>query len=110
MATQTERKPEEVKAEEVRREESKPDYYPLRFRSTGLGKTMLEGEPADVTVVDDVLVIHIQSTTPVRWRIRAALTYRGLLKCIKLALKASVLKFVFSGFRTIKNPKLPEDF
>ena len=89
---------------------NKQDYYSLRFRSTGLGKTMLEGEPADVMLVDDMLVMHIQSTTPVRWRIRAALSYRGLLKFIKLALKPSVLRFILFGSRTIRKPKLPEDF
>ena len=91
-------------------EEGKEGYYNLRFRSTGLGKTMLEGDPAGVEVVDDMLVMHIQSTTPVRWRIRAALSYRGLLKFIKLAMKPSVLKFVFFGFKSMRNPKLPEEF
>jgi len=32
-------------------EQAKKNYYTLRFRSTGLGKTMLEGEPAEVKVV-----------------------------------------------------------
>jgi len=91
-------------------QESKEGYYSLRFRSTGLGKTMLEGEPAGVEVIDDMLVMHIQSTTPVRWRIRAALSYRGLLKMIRLSLKSSVLKFIFFGFGSIRKPKLPEDF
>jgi hypothetical protein len=91
-------------------EQAKKNYHTLRFRSTGLGKTMLEGEPADVLVVDDMLVMHIQTTTPVRWLIRAALTYKGLLKMIMLALKPSVLKFVLFGSKSIKNPKLAEDF
>lgn len=85
-------------------------YYTLRFRSTGLGKTMLEGEPADMMVVDDMLVLHIQSTTPVRWRIRAAITYKGLLRILRLALKPSVFKFLLLGLRSISNPKLAEDF
>lgn len=109
-AKQEEVKKEVAKEETPRKEEGKPDYYTLRFRSTGLGKTMLQGEPADIQIVDDMLVMHIQSTTPVRWRIRAALSYRGLLAMIKMALKPSVLKFVLFGFTTIKNPKLPEDF
>lgn len=96
--------------EQAQKNESKQGYYTLRFRSTGLGKTMLEGEPAEVLVVDDMLVMHIQSTTPTRWLIRAALTYKGLLKMIMLALKPSVLKFVLFGFKSIKNPKLGEDF
>jgi len=86
------------------------EYYTLRFRSTGLGKTMLEGEPADIQVVDDMLVLHIQSTTPVRWRIRAAMSFRGLLKAAKMAMKPSVIKFILLGFTTLKKPKLPSDF
>ena len=86
------------------------DYHTLRFRSTGLGKTMLQGEPADIQIVDDMLVMHIQTTTPVRWRIRAALTFRGLLKMVKMGLKPSVIKFILLGFTTLKKPNLPEDF
>jgi hypothetical protein len=85
-------------------------YHTLRFRSTGLGKTMLEGEPADVVIVDDMLVMKIQTTTPVRWVIRAAISYRGLLKILILSLKPSVLKFALLGFRRIRNPRLTEDF
>ena len=90
--------------------QDKEGYYTLRFRSTGLGKTMLEGEPADVSIVDDMLVMHIQSTTPTRWLIRAALSYNGLLKMIMMSLKPSVLRFVLFGARTIKNPKLAKEF
>lgn len=90
--------------------ESKLGYYPLRFRSTGLGKTMLQGEPADIQIVEDMLVMHIQSTTPVRWRIRAALTFRGFLMMLKMALKPSVLKFILRGFTTLRNPKLTDEF
>ena len=71
---------------------------------------MLEGEPADITIVDDMLVMHIQSTKPVKWLIRAGLSYKGLLKMVKLGLKLSIIKFVLFGFRSIKKPKLPEEF
>jgi hypothetical protein len=90
--------------------ESKQEYYTLRFRSTGLGKTMLEGEPADVLVVDDMLVMHIQTTAPVRWVIRAAITYKGLLKILILSLKPPVIKFLLFGCRSMRKPKLAEDF
>lgn len=85
-------------------------YCPLRFRSTGLGKTLIEGEAAGVKIVDDTLVLLIQSTKPVRWQIRAAMSYRGLLQAIKLALKPEVIKFLLLGWRTIKKPTLPEEF
>ena len=102
----------EAKAEATveKKELQEGEYHTLRFRSTGLGKTMLQGEPADIQIVDDMLVMHIQSTTPVRWRIRAALSFRGLLKMVKMGLKLSVIKFVLFGFTTLKKPNLPEDF
>ncbi len=82
----------------------------MRFRSTGLGKTMLHGDVIDVNVVEDCIVLHIQSVSPVRWHIRAALTYKGLLKVIRLTLKASVIKFLLLGFKRLKNPRLPDEF
>ena len=96
--------------EQAQKNESKQGYYTLRFRSTGLGKTMLEGEPADVLVVDDMLVMHIQTTAPVRWVIRAAITYKGLLKILILSLKPPVIKFLLFGCRSMRKPKLAEDF
>ena len=91
-------------------EQAQKNYHTLRFRSTGLGKTMLEGEPADVLVVDDMLVMHIQSTTPTRWLIRAAITYKGLLKILRLSLKPAVIKFLLFWGRSMRKPKLAEDF
>lgn len=110
MSGELQKRDEQGNTEMTKTEKEKPDYYTLRFRSTGLGKTMLEGEPAEIQIIDDMLVMHIQSTTPVRWRIRAALTFRGLLKAVKLGLKPSVIKFVLLGFKTLKSPKLPEEF
>lgn len=105
-----EEKKAEAKKEGVKKEQPKGSYHTLRFRSTGLGKTMLQGEPEEIRIVDDMLVLHIQSTTPVRWRIRAALTFRGLLKAFKLALKLEVMKFILFGFKTLRNPKLSDEF
>lgn len=113
MEPQKERKLEpqkEEKNEEQNEEQQKEGYYPFRFRSTGLGNTLLEGEPAEIVIVDDVLVMHIQTTSPVRWRIRAGLTFKGLLKSIKLALKWSVIKFLLRGVFTLKHPRLPTEF
>lgn len=91
-------------------EEKKDGYYSFRFRSTGLGETILMGEPLDVLVQDDLLIMKVQSTEPVRWVIRAGLSYRGLLKAIMLGLKFSVIKFVLFGWTKLKNPKLPTEF
>jgi len=110
MATEMAQKEISEDAAASKKEETTSGYYPLRFRSTGLGKTMLQGEPADIEIVDDMLVMHIQSTTPVRWRIRAALTFRGLLMMVRMALKPSVIMFILRGITTLKNPKLSDKF
>jgi len=92
------------------KEEKKDGYYSFRFRSTGLGETILMGEPLDVIVQDDLLILKVQSTEPVRWVIRAGLSYRGLLKAVMLGLKSSVIKFLLFGWTKLKNPKLPTEF
>ncbi len=94
---------------EISKDQSK-GYYSFRFRSTGLGKQMLMGEPLKFIVVDDMLIMHVQTKEPVQWVIRAGLTYRGILSVIKLALKPSVIKFILFGWMSIKNPKLTDDF
>jgi hypothetical protein len=102
---------DEKKDEKKNEPTTKPqDYATLRFRSTGLGKTLLEGEPLDVEIVGDTLVVHIQATKPVRWHIRAAMSYRGVMKAVKFALKLSVIKFILFGWTTTKKPNLPNEF
>ena len=88
----------------------KTDFYTLRFRSTGLGTTMMEGEPAGFDVIDDMLVMNIQTTTPTRWKIRSALTYKGVMKVIFQAIRWKVLKFLLLGWWRYKNPRLSKDF
>ena len=85
-------------------------YYSFRFRSTGLGKQMLMGEPLKLIVVDDMLIMQVETKEPVQWVIRAGLTYRGILSALKLALKPSVIKFILFGWRNMKNPRLTDDF
>jgi len=85
-------------------------FYSLRFRSTGLGTTMMEGEPDGFNVMDDMLIMYIQTTTPTRWKIRSALTYKALVKVIWQALRWKVIKFVLFGWWHYKNPKLSKDF
>ena len=82
----------------------------MRFRSTGLGKTELIGEIADLTRHEDYLILHIHTTEPVRWHIRAGLTYKDMVKVIMKAFKLSVISFVLFGFNRFKNPRPPGEF
>ena len=97
-------------ATEAKNDSKTENYYSFRFRSTGLGEQMLMGEPLKFLVVDDMLVMQVQTTEPVQWVIRAGLTYRGLLSALKLALTPSVIKFLLFGWKGMKNPKLTSDF
>jgi hypothetical protein len=94
---------------ETSKDQSK-GYYSFRFRSTGLGKQLLLGEPLKLSVVDDMLIMQVETKEPVQWVIRAGLTYRGILSALKLALNPSVIKFILFGWRNMKNPKLTDDF
>ena len=90
--------------------EKEDGYCSFRFRSTGLGKQMLMGEPLKMIVIDDMLIMQVQTTEPVQWVIRAAFTYRGLLRAAKLVLNTAVIKFILLGWMKMKNPKLTDDF
>jgi len=91
--------------------EQKDDYRSFCFRSTGLGKQILYGEPLDVVIVEDMMIMKVQTTEPVQWVIRAGLTYRALIKSALLALKRpAVIKFLLFGWMTVKKPKITTDF
>jgi hypothetical protein len=96
-------------AEEEKKEEEVKGNMVLR--STGLGATVLYADVTTVSVKDDLLVLHVQALKPVRWHIRAAITYKGILKLLWAVLSsASVLKFLVVGLFRLKNPRITEDF
>jgi hypothetical protein len=85
----------------------------MRFRSTGLGKTELEAQPIGLEPVDDLLILHIQTTNPVRWRIRAGIQHKDVFKLIRLAITPKVIKYFIKyllGSVKLGSPKEPEDF
>jgi len=82
----------------------------MKMRSTGLGETVLVGELDKITQKQDYLILHINTVEPVQWHVRAALDYRDLLTLIKLILKGPVLKFIFFGIKSWRNPRHTDDF
>jgi hypothetical protein len=92
----------------------------MRIRSTGLGKTELEcyveniwknKSSGDYTFDKSrgYLILSLRTTDPVRWHVRAAVTWKDLATIIRSALKLSVISFILSAWR-IKNPQPPEDY
>ena len=82
----------------------------MRMRSTGLGTTELVGEISDITKEGGYLVLHMNTTEPVRWHVRSAMNSREMLKIFWLMLKPSRMLFLFS--RIFQNPDSdsPPDF
>lgn len=83
----------------------------MYFRSTGLGKTQLAGKVVEMKRQGDYLVMHVDTTEPVKWRIRAAMSFRDLAKVVGACMKASILSFLLSPKQWFnKEPKHPGEF
>ena len=82
----------------------------MKMRSTGLGETVLEGELDKITRKDDYLILHVNTTEPVQWHVRAAIDYNDLFTLVKMIFKGPVLKFLFLGIKNWRNPRHTDDF
>jgi hypothetical protein len=82
----------------------------MLFRSTGLGKAELVAEITEIKRQGDYLIMEMQTTEPVRWKIRGGLSFKDLRALLKAALKVSVLFFLFNMAAWFKEPEAPGDF
>ena len=83
----------------------------MLFRSTGLGKTELTGNIAALQRQGDYLIMHVDVTDPVKWRIRTALSFSDLLILLGQLLKISVISFILSPKQWLnKKPRHSGDF
>ena len=83
----------------------------MYFRSTGLGKQQLTGKVAEMKRVGDYLVLCVDTTEPVKWRIRAAMSFIDLAAVIGVCMKIAILKFLMSPKQWFnRQPKHPGDF
>ena len=83
----------------------------MYFRSTGLGKTQLAGKIVELKRQGDYLIMHVDTTEPVKWRIRAAMSFRDLAKVVGECMKLAIISFILSPKQWFnKEPKHPGDF
>ena len=83
----------------------------MLFRSTGLGKTELVGKVAGIQREGDYLVLHVDTVEPVKWRIRAAMSFRDLLAVVGACGNIAIMSFLLSPSQWLnKNPRPPEAF
>jgi hypothetical protein len=83
----------------------------MLFRSTGLGKTELKGKVDTIQRQGDYLIMFVDVTDPVKWRIRVAMGFKDLTKVVGCMTKAAVLKYLLAPKQWFnKEPVHPGDF
>jgi len=82
----------------------------MLMRSTGLGKAELVAEIIGLKRQGDYLIMELQTTKPVRWKIRGGLSHKDLRMLIKAMLQLSVLSFLFNLRAWFREPAHPGDF
>ena len=55
------------------------------------------------------LILYVKTTEPVRWHVRAAISYSDMLAMIRLRLNPKVLWYIATGFFSSKREP-PKDF
>lgn len=83
----------------------------MRFRSAGLGQMELKGRIADLAPVGEgLLVLHIETSEPVKWHLKAAMERKDIPKVIRGMLKPSILFHTLRAlFYCKKDPEELED-
>ena len=82
----------------------------MLMRSTGLGKAELVAEIVGLKRQGDYLIMELQTTQPVRWKIRGGLSHQDLRMLLRAMAKLSVLGFLFNIRAWFRSPKHPGDF
>jgi len=82
----------------------------MLFRSTGLGKTELVGEITDCKPQGDHLILFVNTTDPVRWKVRATITMKDMKRLIVVCLKLSIVTFFLNIKRWLREPEHPGEF
>lgn len=82
----------------------------MLFRSTGLGKRELIAEIVAVKRQDDYLIMEVETSEPVRWKIRGGVTWKDLRVLLKAALSLSVLWYLVAPSNWFKRAKHPGEF
>ena len=83
----------------------------MYFRSTGLGKTELKGKIDDLQRQGDFVIMYVDVVDPVKWRIRAALSFSDVIKVLRCMIKRSIISLILSPRQwKNKNPQHPGEF
>ena len=81
----------------------------MLMRSTGLGKTELKGKITGLVRLGDYLILQVETTEPVKWKIRVAIAKPDIWQVIKGILKWKNLTLLIST-KWRAEPKHPGEF
>jgi len=79
----------------------------VRMRSTGLGKTELRGDVSSLEPREGLLILHVQTTSPVQWHVRAGMQRKDMMKLMKSMFSFKIIKYLL-GITTNKHAEPPE--
>ncbi len=82
----------------------------MLFRSTGLGKAELIADITEVKRQGDYIIMEMQTTEPVRWKIRGGINHADLRTLLKEGLKPTMLPFFLNPRHWFKKPEHPGEF
>jgi hypothetical protein len=83
----------------------------MLMRSTGLGKTELVAEINDCKAQGDHLILVVNTTEPVKWKVRCTMTMLDMRKLIMASIKMSIVAFILNPLRWFKKePEHPGEF
>ena len=82
----------------------------MRMKSTGIWPLELVGDITEVRFLDDWLIMHLRTTTPAGWELKAALTHEDLRTLFKLLLKPRNLRYLVLGFLSRAGNKPPPEY
>ncbi len=83
----------------------------MKMRSTGLGKTELEGHFENIELDGDLLIMHVQTTKPVKWHLRSGIQRRDRLAVLKMLLKLNIKLIPYLWrWKSHDPPREPKDY
>lgn len=82
----------------------------MLMRSTGLGKTELTAHIRDCRPQGDHLILFVDTSAPVKWKIRCTMTLQDARKLMAVSMKLSIIAFGLNIFRWFREPAHPGDF
>ena len=82
----------------------------ILMRSTGLGKSELVAEIVGIDRKGDYLIMELQTTAPVRWKIRTGISHKDVRMLLRAMAKLSVISFLLNVRSWFKEPAHPGDF